>query len=191
MPSEFDSVSEKIKEQLGVLNNYSAETNAALEEAKREAQIQQEKIKVLMEQATTRAQNKTIGSSHQKYRIPRGSIILIPKLPEDVHPTTLIDGRDFETITSSKDVVYDADDVCMNPITGECMLDSLRLSIWYKEKSYFAFFLPKNNKKIPFILVSRFKVQIQEEAEDDYIRRIFTEGSGSKILKKSHFGGHK
>lgn len=174
MPGEFDSVSEKIKEQLGV--NYSAETKAALEEAQRMAEDQQKKIKVLMEQAAIRAEKQSIGSLHQKYRIPMGSEILIPKLLVDIEPTTLIDGRDFETIISSKDVVYDAEDVCMNPLTGECMLDSLRLSIWYKEKNYFAFFLPKNNKKIPFILVQRFKVQIREEAEDDSILQKFNVG---------------
>lgn len=171
MPGEFDSVSEKIKEQLGVENNYSAETKVALEEAQRMAEDQQKKIMMLMEEAAIVGKKQSVKSLSHKYRIPKGTTILILKWPEAIKSDTVINSRDFKSIVTSKDVVYDAEDICMNPITGECVLDNLRRSIWYKEKNYFAFFLPKNAKKIPFILVQRFKISVQP---DTHLKEIQT-----------------
>ena len=83
--------------------------------------------------------------------------------------------RDFEVIVSSKDVVYDPEDVCMNPTTNECTLDGLRYSIYFSGENYFAFLLPPNTKFIPYILVPRSHVQIVMVDEDQSIHRFLDE----------------
>jgi len=184
MPGEFESISERIKgqlgvprdAQLGVQNNLAANAKAA-------AELQQDRLKLLLEEELRNAGmiGKLDTRRQTKFRVPRGTTILILKSPADVRPTTLIDGRDFEAIICSKDVVYDPEDVCMNPTTGECTLDNLRNSLYFRDENYFAFNLPPNDKQIPFILVQRHSVHISTDEDKeskmmDFINEAFKNG---------------
>ena len=98
-----------------------------------------------------------------KFTVPKGATILILKAPLNFRnrPPWTLDGLDFEAIITSKTVVYGPEDICMNPTTNECTLDSLRYSPYFSGEDYFAFTLPPNDKKIPFILVPSPDVVIE------------------------------
>lgn len=169
-----------LEKQRQILQLEIAKKEAALEEAKHRKHTQdmndaaQKKIEEIVASQVKKdeyAKGTTTGDDGRRildkavsYQVPAGTTILIYTKNEPLMSNTTVHSNDFEAIVTSKEVAYELDDVLVNPVLGtfkrKSGLDGLLKWLYNTEGMYFAFELPKNDKNIPYILVTRDDVEV-------------------------------
>ena len=136
-------------------------------------------------------QNKPLGKISKRikrYTIQAGKTIIVPtprasqRLWLDTQmPGTIVRElrrEDTEAIVTERVVRYTDEDVCMNPVTGDCTNPFLLNSSFARDHTYFGFTLPTNKKNIPFILVPRDAVEVVFSDVESFINEtVKTESS--------------
>lgn len=175
-PDKNAAVDAMLQDQRQRLESEIQKKEMALEEAKHRKREQdmndaaQKKIEEIVKSQVKKDEyaqgqlERSIVNKPTSYQIPVGTTILIYTGGPPATPQSQLRGNDFEAIVSSRDVVYDPDDVLVNPVLGTFKLnsglDGLMKSLYNRDGMYFAFQLPKNDKNIPYILVPKDDVLI-------------------------------
>jgi hypothetical protein len=107
----------------------------------------------------------------------KGTSILVPNKNLEIDSQVPARHNKFSVIVSSKTVVYEDSDVCLDPKRDICSIGCLYNSIFEREENYYGFLLPTNKKKVIFILVSAEDVTMkfgeEKDLVEDFLDKIY------------------